>query len=36
MTRHIDDSVLQDYREGLLGPEAEEQVRDHLESASVS
>ena len=31
MTRHIDDSLLQDFREGLLDPEAEGQVREHLD-----
>jgi hypothetical protein len=31
MTRHIDHSLLQDFREGLLDPEAEGQVREHLD-----
>ena len=31
MTRHIDESVLHDFREGLLSPEAEEQVQEHLD-----
>jgi len=34
MTRHIDDSLLQDFREGLLDPEAVEEVREHLDSCS--
>jgi len=34
MTRHIDDSQLQDLREGLLDPEAEAEVREHLETCS--
>ena len=34
MTRHIDDSLLQDFREGLLDPEAVEEVREHLDACS--
>ena len=34
MTRHIDDGFLQDFREGLLDPEAEGQVREHLDECS--
>ena len=34
MTRHIDDSLLQDFLEGLLDPEAEEEVREHLDACS--
>ena len=31
MTRHIDESVLHDFWEGLLGPEVEGQVQEHLD-----
>ena len=34
MNMHIDNSLLQDYLEGLLDPEEETQVREHLESCS--
>ena len=34
MTRHIDDGLLQDFREGLLDPEAEGQLREHLDECS--
>jgi hypothetical protein len=34
MTRHSDDGLLQDFREGLLDPEAEERVREHLDECS--
>jgi len=34
MTRHIDDSNLQDLQEGLLNPEAETEVREHLDSCT--
>ncbi|MFH1763976.1 MAG: zf-HC2 domain-containing protein [Gemmatimonadota bacterium] len=34
MTRHIDDSLLQDFREGLLDPEAVVEVREHLDTCS--
>jgi hypothetical protein len=34
MTRHIDDSMLQDFREGFLEPGAEAEVREHLEVCS--
>ena len=34
MTRHIDDGLLQDFHEGLLDPEAEAEVREHLEACS--
>jgi hypothetical protein len=34
MTRHIDDSLLQDFLEGLLDSEAEEEVREHLDACS--
>lgn len=34
MNQHIDDSLLQDYWEGLLDPEAEAEVRAHLESCA--
>ena len=34
MTRHIDDSTLQDFREGFLEPGAEAEVREHLDGCS--
>jgi len=34
MTRHIDDSLLQDSLEGLLDPEAEGRLREHLDECS--
>lgn len=34
MNQHIDDSLLQDFWEGLLDPEAEAEVRTHLESCA--
>ena len=34
MIRHIDDGLLQDFREGLLDPTAEEEVRGHLEACA--
>jgi hypothetical protein len=30
MTRHVDDGLLQDFQEGLLPPQTEEEVRGHL------
>jgi hypothetical protein len=34
MTRHIDDSLLQDFREGLMDPEAVKEVREHLDACA--
>jgi hypothetical protein len=34
MTPHVDDGLLQDFREGLLSPEVEEEVRKHLAACS--
>jgi len=34
MTRHIDDSLLQDFREGLLGPKDAGEVREHLDACA--
>ena len=34
MTQHIDDSLLQDFQEGLLEPEVEGEVRGHLDVCS--
>ena len=34
MTRHIDDSTLQDYREGLLARELAAELREHLNACS--
>lgn len=34
MTPHVDDGPLQDFREGLLPPEVEEEVRRHLAACS--
>jgi len=34
MTRHIDDSLLQDFREGLLDPKDAGEVREHLDACA--